>query len=258
MFELQAMLAAWTPATAGGIALGASAALLLSAAAQRLPRRWGPSEGHAGRSRKSQPPAQDASGAITDSWVLAEPPRSTVMHPADVAAEIAAREEVLPPEIARWQDNKINGPRRIAAVKAGHILIAFMQRQGATGYFTVKEIDAWWRYCREKEGLDYLHPTVVRGELSGIRNVWIGLKRLNGPEYRGVKARNEGVDRAILYKIPLCLSGAGALPDETRQNRHATGITSGKRPANPKKRVLSGPESWSGEALGACVESVAA
>lgn len=211
--------------------MGATIALGLSAVAQRIPKRWG----WLGRSQPPVPPLQQFDQAE-------EPPaeqRAFVFeHPHETAARVAIEDEEMPREVERFKQDQVLGPRRIAAVKAGQILMEFMQAQGATGYFTVKEIDAWWRYCRQKEGLDYLSGTVVRGELSAMRNVWIGLKRLNGPEYRGVKARNEGLDRAVLYKIPSSRSSAGRsdgeASDATMDSWASTGKTTGKRPVKNK------------------------
>lgn len=145
----------------------------------------------------------------------------------------------VPDEIKRWQTYNAIALRRIAPCKAGFLLIEFMQRQGATGYFTVKEIDAWWRYMRQEEGLEYMSPSTVRCSLSGIRNVWIGLKRLYGPEFVAVQSRT-GLERAVLYKIPTVDESAALLTAASRPNRKSTGATTGKRPANPQKRVLPG------------------
>lgn len=145
----------------------------------------------------------------------------------------------VPDEIKRWQTYNATALRRIAPCKAGFLLIEYMQREGATGYFTVKEIDAWWRYMRQEEGLEYMSPSTVRCSLSGIRNVWIGLKRLYGPEFVEVHSRT-GLERAVLYKIPTIAESAALLPSASRPNRKSTGASTGKRPANPQKRVLRG------------------
>lgn len=246
MLDLMQFNPAWIMPTV----TGATMALGLSAVAQRLPRCWG----GGGRSQAVQPPAQAVAPAPAGD-TLSCGASGADQHPRPARsppeAERRCREEPLPREIARWQQEHAQGRRRIATPKAGLMLIQFMQAQGATGYFTVKEIDAWWRYMRQEEGLDYLSGTVVRSELSGFRNVWIGLKRLNAPEYREVKARNEGLERAVLYKIPsprsMSGTGAGLVPEESWLEREETGVKSGKRPANPKKRVLSGADSWSAE-----------
>lgn len=141
--------------------------------------------------------------------------------------------------IAAFNHDQLTHAPRIAPVKAAQMLIQFMQARGATGYFTVPEIDAWWSLLVAEQKLDDLHPTVVRSELSAIPNTWMGLRRLNGPEFRTVKART-GRDRAILYRIPAFQSAAGNMTDAPRSARAAPGGRSGKRPANPQKRVLPG------------------
>jgi len=136
--------------------------------------------------------------------------------------------------------------RRVAPVKAASLLIAFMQDQGCTGYFTAAEIDEWWRWCVAVENLGDMHPAIVREMLAGC-GCCLGQKRLKGPEYAAVHTRT-GSDRAVLYRIPVRRrsdDGDGAEPPVPER------AETGKRPAparqSRKKRVLSGPESWSGE-----------
>ncbi len=142
----------------------------------------------------------------------------------------------VPPIVQQIAEARANGFRRPAPVKAAEQLLEFMQGQGATGYFTVGEIDQFWAWYSSHHGLDDLHPAIVRGEMAAIPGVYVGLKRLNGPEFREVK-RRAGTDRCTLYRVPDAPRiDASQVPETPRQKRQP----SGNRPANPKKRVLPG------------------
>lgn len=175
--------------------------------------------------------------------------------PAQALARMRARPHRLTAEEARaaFEADRGSLKRRVVPLKAAEIFVSFMQEYDATGYFSVGEIDAWWHGCMDALGLDYLHPAVLRSELAAIPGCYIGNKRLNRPAFRSVKART-GRERAVLYRIPMteieARAGAGHeaghVPDDAgARTGSTTGARSGKRPVNPQKRVLTGPDAWS-------------
>lgn len=167
-------------------------------------------------------------GHVLMRWVSARRSRPATSSPRAVVASPAETR-------ARMTDFK--AWRKVAPVKAAQILIQFMQDHDETGYYTAKEIDKWWQLATVDLNLAPMHETIVRSKLAEIPGVHVGVKRLNQPEFVEVKARTKR-ERAVIYRIPV--KGRfvdGAVSAEQVADRKSTG----KRPANPKKRVLSTP-----------------
>lgn len=167
--------------------------------------------------------------------------------PVRKSAETIAQSKPLPiakpvqlppklPEIERPIDdfkaeNWKSSNRQVAPEKAALMLVAFMQKSGAKGYCTHKEIDKWWRGYRDREELTYIDPIIIREQLTAL-GLHCGRRRvLSRPELYDVYRRT-GTERAILYHIPdhpvtaRTMDGYGPVsPDKSRTK-------GGQRPAS--------------------------
>lgn len=121
---------------------------------------------------------------------------------------------VIPPSAAA--SRRVPSYRRptltiVPAAKAADLLIAFMNGEGKTGYFTASEIDEYWLVTAEMHDLEPMYCAIVREALDG-KGLWVGQKRLNMPEYLAVRQRT-GRSRAVLYRIPRCRASSGQSTD---------------------------------------------
>ena len=126
----------------------------------------------------------------------------------------------------------------VPAAKAADLLIAFMNGEGKTGYFTASEIDDYWLMTAEMHDLELLPCGVVREVLDSMglkcKNLKTNQKRLNMPEYMAVRQRT-GKTRAVLYRIPRSRAKAGQLPDQAHPDpamAAETRLSSGYSPAS--------------------------
>lgn len=194
---------------------GATLALMVSALAQRVPRRWaGP-----GRSQAPLPPE-------------AQPD----------AAQAALSADTPPPSILRVTEARARRryQRREVAVME---FLEFLRARGNTGWFASEHIDDLWQWYCDVHSVVEMDPRLIRAELAAMPACRHGQKRLNGPEFIELKTAL-GRDRAHVYYIPpahkpmpcrAAPSGGGAGQAGGRQS--SVTRTDGAR-KHPRKRVL--------------------
>lgn len=195
------------------IAITAAVTLAVSATLSSWMTRRGAGRNHSAALGASLGAAPAYSVTMPEAAATAEPDRTSEPPTLDLPNR--------PPLVCAFDRHRLTSRRAVAPVKAAAMLIQFMQDEGAIGNFTVAEIDEFWRWMCASQNLDQLHPNVVRSELSGTPGVWLGLRRLNGPEFREVRART-GKDRSVIYRIPP----AGRIVTDAR--RSATGSEADK------------------------------
>lgn len=100
----------------------------------------------------------------------------------------------------------------VSAEKGADTFVAFLNREGRTGYFAVHEIDDLWSLCCELHDIEPIHGRFIREVLEN-RGLKLGQVRLNTPQFAAIRART-GKERLVVYRIPTSRRLGMPLPDK--------------------------------------------